>query len=91
MSLCLVQVGVRQYVKCLELAAIGTLDQFGVRGYTTEHTGVWSLHPRKGECKICSIGEPSHTPHMGGAMLLWPIFVGRSLLQSCLSLAQVSK
>ena len=51
------QIGVKDYVKSLERAVISSLRQFGVEGFTTEHTGVWTAHLEKGESKICSIGE----------------------------------
>ena len=44
-------------MKCLEKAVLGTLQRFGVEGFTTQHTGVWTLHPQKGESKICSLGK----------------------------------
>ena len=50
------QVGVRDYVKSLERAVIGTLEGVGVKGFTTANTGVWVDHPLRGESKICSIG-----------------------------------
>ena len=55
------QVGVREYVKGLENAVIGALEEVGVEGFTTENTGVWVQHPSKGESKIGSIGQ-YHTP-----------------------------
>lgn len=55
-----IQVGVREYVKCLEKSVIGCLGRFGVEGFTTENTGVWVQHPLKGESKIGSIGKTNH-------------------------------
>ena len=46
------QLGVRQYVHCLEETAILTCAEFGIQTHTTEHTGVWVEG-----CKICAIGQ----------------------------------
>lgn len=58
----ILQVGIKDYVRCLEAAIIATLSEYGIEGYTTENTGVWVNHPSKGESKLCSIGERSHDP-----------------------------
>ena len=35
---------------------ISTVALFGVEGFTTEDTGVWTHHPLKGPSKLCSLG-----------------------------------
>ena len=52
----LVQIGVRQYVRCLEQSIIATLAHFDSRGYTTDDTGVWVTNCDGNPNKICAIG-----------------------------------
>ncbi len=52
----LVQLGVRDYVRCLENSVIRGLAEFGVNGFTTENVGVWVKGGEKEEKKICAIG-----------------------------------
>jgi len=49
---CCFQLGVKEYVRCLEETAIRTCAEFGVQAHTTEHVGVWV-----GGHKICAIGQ----------------------------------
>ena len=37
----LTQVGVKQYVQCLEDSVIAACGELGVRAHTSEYTGVW--------------------------------------------------
>lgn len=52
LQLCSSQLGVRQYVRCLEETAILACAEFGIQAHTTEHTGVWVEG-----YKICAIGQ----------------------------------
>ena len=60
--LCL-QVGVKEYVRCLEVAVMETFSSLSIPSFTTCNTGVWVNHPLKGESKICAIGV--HTTSRG--------------------------
>ncbi|KAL5471413.1 hypothetical protein EMCRGX_G029529 [Ephydatia muelleri] len=45
------KLGVREYVRCLELAVIGACAVFSIKAETTSCTGVWV-----GDQKLCSLG-----------------------------------
>ena len=50
------QLGVRQYVCCLEQSVISSLAHFDLQGYTTDETGVWINNYDGIPNKICAIG-----------------------------------
>ena len=54
--LSLIQIGVREYVRCLEQSVISTLSHFNRHGYTTDDTGVWVTDCDGNPNKICAIG-----------------------------------
>ena len=57
-----IQIGVRQYVRCLEQSIISTLAHFDRHGYTTDDTGVWVTNCDGNPNKICAIGRSRKYP-----------------------------
>ena len=56
----------KEYVRCLEQAVIGTCSDFGLTAHTTKDTGVWI-----GDLKLCALGEESTMKCFKYTTIVW--------------------